>query len=124
MNKALSLKYSLETVAVVLAVLGFMGVLQTFIIGQHYIIPTFLLTVTVLLGNVARAGYRDNALAKQLLFWLGVILTCHAFFALFWAKTPRELLGSAFYPVCGACLVLFAFLTWQYARHNRIGAQP
>ena len=79
-----------------------------------------LLSITILIGNIARAGYRDNALAKQILFWLGVLLTCHAFFALFWASKPRELLGGAFYPVYGTCFVVFAFLSWQYARHNRI----
>ena len=120
MNKVFSLRYSLDTVAALLAIAGFVGVLQTFIIGKHYIIPTMLLTVTILLGNIARAGYRDNLVAKQILFWLGVLLTCHAFFALFWAHTPREVLGSAFYPVYGILFVLFAYLTWQYSRHNRI----
>ena len=120
MNKVFSLKYSLDTVAALLAVAGFIGVLQTFIIGKHYIIPTMLLTVTVLLGNIARAGYRDNALAKRILFWLGVLLTCHAFFALFWAQTPRELLGAAFYPVYGICFVVFGYLTWQYPGRNPI----
>ena len=120
MNKAFSLKYSLDTVAALLAIAGFLGVLQTFIIGKHYIIPTALLTVTVLIGNVARAGYRDNPLAKQILFWLGVLLSCHTFFALFWAHTPREVLGTAFYPVYAISFVVFTFLSWQYARHNRI----
>ena len=101
MNKAFSLKYSLDTVAALLTVAGIAGVLQTFVIGKHFVIPTMLLAVTILIGNIARAGYRDNTLAKQVLFWLGVLLTCHAFFALFWAKTPREVLGTAFYPVYG-----------------------
>ena len=120
MKKAFSLKYSLDTVAALLALAGFVAVLQTFIIGKHYIIPTMLLSITVLLGNIARAGYRDNSLAKQTLFWMGVLLTCHAFFALFWAQTPREILESAFYPVYGSFFVLFAYLTWQYAMHNRL----
>jgi hypothetical protein len=79
-----------------------------------------LLSMTILVGNIARAGFRDNTLAKQILFWLGVLLTCHAFFALFWASKPREMLGSMFYPVYGTCFIVFAFLSWQYARHNRI----
>jgi hypothetical protein len=120
MNKAFSLKYSLDTVAAILTIAGFAGVLQTFIIGKHFVIPTMLLAVTILIGNIARAGYRDNTLAKQILFWLGVLLTCHAFFALFWAKTPRDMLGAAFYPVYGTAFIVFAYLSWQYARLNRI----
>ena len=120
MNKILSLKYSMETVAAMLAVGGLLGVLQTFIIGRHFVIPTVILAVTVLFANLARAGYRDNMLAKQVLFWFGFILTCHTFFALFWAKTPREMLESAFYPVYGSVFVVFAYLTWQYARRNSV----
>ena len=98
--------------------------LQTFIIGKHFVIPTMLLAMTVLLGNIARAGYRDNGLAKQILFWLGVLLACHAFFALFWAQTPREILGAAFYPVYGTGFVVFAYLSRQYAIQNRIFDRP
>ena len=120
MKKLLSFQYSMETVAAVMAVAGALGVLQTFIIGRHFVIPTMLLAVTVLLANLARAGYRDNSLAKQVLFWMGFLVACHTFFALFWAHTPRELLGSAFLPVYGSVFVIFTFLTWQYARRNHI----
>lgn len=119
-QKWFSLQYSLETVAVILAAAGLAGVLQTFIIGRHFVIPTLLLAVTILFANLARCGYRDNAFAKNLLFWLGILLACHAFFALFWAKTPRELLGDAFLPVYGSIFVILTLLTWQYARRNRL----
>ena len=120
MKKWLSLQYSLETVAALLAVAGLVGVLQTFMIGKHFVIPTLLLAATILFANLARFGYRDNPFAKNTLFWFGVLATCHAFFALFWAKTPRELLGGAFLPVYGAAFVIFAVLTWQYARRNKL----
>ena len=120
MKKWFSLQYSLDTVAAIVAAAGFAGVLQTFIIGKHFIIPTMLLAATILFANLARFGYRDNAFAKNLLFWFGVLVTCHAFFALFWAKTPREILGSAFLPVYGAVFVIFALMSWQYARRNKL----
>jgi hypothetical protein len=120
MKKWFSLEYSLDTVAAALAALGLLGVLQTFIIGKHFVIPTMLLAVTVLFANLARFGYRDKPLAKHILFWVGFLITCHAFFALFWAKTPREMLGAAFLPVYGSVFVVFALLSWQYARRNRI----
>jgi hypothetical protein len=116
----LSLKYSLELVALVLTIVALLGVLQTFIIGRHFIIPTLILTVAIVLGNLARYGYQDHAWAKQMLFWLGLILTLHAFFALFWAQTLREMLGAAFEYVCAALALLMAFLTWQYASRNRL----
>ena len=120
MKKWFSLQYSLETVATILAGVGILGVLQTFVIGKHFIIPTMLLAVTILFANLARFGYRDNPFAKNTLFWFGVLATCHAFFALFWAKTPRELLGGAFLPVYGSAFIVFALLTWQYARRNKL----
>ena len=120
MRKWFSLEYSLETVAAILAIAGIAGVLQTFIIGKHFVIPTMLLAVTILFANLAAFGYRDNRFAKNILFWFGVLATCHAFFALFWAKTPRELLGGAFLPVYGSAFLIFALLTWQYARRNKL----
>jgi hypothetical protein len=120
MKKWLSLQYSLETVAAILAIAGLVSVLQTFIIGKHFVIPTMLLGVTIMFANLALFGYRDNAFAKNILFWLGVLAACHALFALFWAKTPRELLGTAFLPVYGSAFVIMALLTWQYARRNTL----
>ena len=120
MRKWFSLQYSLDTVAVIVSVAGLAGVLQTFIIGKHFVIPTMLLAATIVFANLARFGYRDNPFAKNVLFWFGVLVTCHAFFALFWAKTPRELLGGAFLPVYGGIFVVFALLTWQYAKRNKL----
>ena len=120
MKKWFSLQYSLDTVAAIVAVAGFAGVLQSFVIGKHFIIPTMLLAATILFANLARFGYRNNAFAKNLLFWFGVLVTCHAFFALFWAKTPREILRGAFLPVYGSIFVIFALLTWRYATSNRL----
>ena len=120
MKKWFSLQYSLDTVAAIIAVAGLAGVLQTFIIGKHFVIPTMILAATILFANLARFGYRDNAFAKNVLFWFGVLVACHAFFALFWAKTPREILGAAFLPVYGSAFVVFALLSWQYARRNRL----
>jgi hypothetical protein len=120
MQSWLSLKYSMELVASVLTVAALLGVLQSFIIGRHFIIPTMILVVAVLLGNLARYGYRDHVWAKQVLFWFGFVLTLHAFFALFWARTYREILGSSFEYVCAAIVVVMAFLNWQYASKNAL----
>lgn len=116
----LSLKYSFEWLFAVLTVAAAAGVLQTFIIGRHFIIPTVIATLGVITGNLSWYGFRDHAWAKHVLFWGAVLVTAHGFFALFWAKRYRELLGSAFEPVCAVLTLALAFLVIQYARRNRL----
>jgi hypothetical protein len=94
------------------------AVLQTFIIGRHFIIPTVILAFAVLCGNLAWYGLHGQTWAKRVLFWCGVLLTAHCAFALFWAKRYRELLGDAFEPVCFTLLVILAWLCLRYARSN------
>ena len=118
MKNLFSLKHSLELFAAMLSVGALIGVLQTFIIGKHFVIPTMILFVAILFGNLARSGLRGERWAKHVLFWTFAIVTCHAFFALFWAKTPREILGEAFLFVYGAAFIVFGFLSWQYAKQN------
>jgi len=120
MKNLLSLKHSLESLTALIAVMAFLGVLQTFIIGKHFVIPTMVLALAVLFGNLARSGMRGDRLAKQIIFWIFFVATCHAFFALFWAATPREILGAAFLYVYGAAFVVLGFLSWQYAARNEL----
>ncbi len=120
MRDKLSFKYSFELLLTVATLGTALAVLQTFVIGRHYIIPTGLLCITVLLGNIAWYGFRDHPWAKQLLFWIGFLLTSHAFFALFWSKRYREILGDSFELVCAIVVLLLGFLTVQYARRNAL----
>jgi len=115
-----SLKHSLDLLAVIVAIAALLGVLQSFIIGKHFVIPTMVLVLAVFFGNLARSSMRGERWAKHVLFWIFFIATCHAFFALFWAVTPREILGDAFLFVYGAAFVILGFLTWQYAKKNKI----
>jgi hypothetical protein len=110
----------MEYIVSLLALAALSGVVQTFVVGKHFIIPTGILTIAVILGNLAAYGFRDQLWAKHILFWFGLILTLHAFFALFWAKAYRELLGGAFEYVCAAVVAIMAVLTWQYARRNAL----
>ena len=120
MRRRLSLKYSFELIFATVTVIGILAVLQTFAIGRHYIIPTEILAVTVLFGNLAWAGFQDQPWAKYLLFWIGFLITCHAFFALFWSKRYREILGDAFEPVCVVVVLVLGYLVFQYMRRNRL----
>lgn len=120
MKYLFSLKHSLDLAAAIIAIAALLGVCQTFIIGRHFVIPTMLLVPAVLFGNLARCSLRGETWARHVLFWIFFIATCHAFFALFWAITPREILGDAFLFVYGAVFIIVGFLSWQYAKKNEI----
>jgi len=120
MSAKLSLKYALDWLFALATAAAAAGVLQTFIIGRHFIIPTAIAALGVITGNLSWYGFRDQAWAKYLLFWGAVLVTAHGFFALFWAKKYRELLGAAFEPVCAVLTLGLAFLVIQYARRNRL----
>ncbi|HEX9852114.1 MAG TPA: hypothetical protein VGA68_03835 [Woeseiaceae bacterium] len=120
MNRLLTLKYAFDHVAALVAAGAVIGVLQTFIIGKHYLIPTSILVLAVLFGNLARYGYRDQPWAKAVLYWIGVILNFHVFFALFWSVKYRAILGDAFEYVFAPLTVVLAVLLWQYAKQNEI----
>ena len=120
MSEKLSLRNSLDIVAALIAALAFIGVLQSFLIGKHFIIPTMILFFSILFGNLARYGFRGYAWAKHILFWIFTIFTAQTFFALFWAKKYRELLGDSFEYVCGGIFLVFAFLLFKYAKENKI----
>ena len=119
MKKLFSLEHSLELLASIVAILATLGVLQTFIIGKHFVIPTMIMILAVIFGNLARFAMLGKIWAKHVLFWIFFVAAGHTFFALFWAKTPRDLLGSAFNFVYGAQFLLLSFLSWQYAKKNR-----
>jgi hypothetical protein len=105
-------------VLALLALLGALAVLQTFVLGQHFVIPTALLVPTAFAAVLAVRGAAGQRWAQGIVLWLGVFAVAHLFFALFWAKTPRALLGDAFLPVYGALLVIFAGLTRAYGKGN------
>ena len=120
MRRLLSMKYTFDHAAAFVALAGAVGVLQTFVIGRHYLIPTFILVAVVLFGNLAYHGYRDRRWAKHVLFWIGVILTFHVFFALFWSVKYRTLFGAAFEYIFAPLTLILGFGVWQYARQNRL----
>jgi hypothetical protein len=120
----LSIRYGFESLAAAAAAGAVAGVLQTFLIGRHFLIPTVLLVPAILLGNLAWYGFQNRRWAKYLLFWLGLILASHVFFALFWAKRYREILGSAFEPVFVVLAIALAALTYAYARKNGLFRRP
>ena len=122
MKKLFSLENSLEAIAALFALGATLGVLQTFIIGKHFVIPTMILVFAVLFGNLARFGVKGERWAKHTLFWIFFLMACHAFFALFWAATPREILGAMFLPVYGVAFLALTGLCWTYSQKNQLFA--
>ena len=116
----LSLEGGLEGVLALLALLSTLAVLQTFLLGRHFVIPTALLVPTAFAAVLAIHGAAGQRWAQGVVLWLGVFAIAHLFFALFWAKTPRVLLGGAFLPVYGGLLVIFAILTGAYGKRNSL----
>ena len=113
---------SLDWCLAIFTLLGGVAVLHTFVLGKHYIIPTVLLFVTVILGNLAWYGLSQHKWAKRINFWCGVLLTSHGFFALFWSKKYRDLLGAQFEWVCILITLVFLMLTVMYAKRNHLSA--
>ena len=111
---------SLEWITAFITCLLVLGVIQTFVIGRHFIIPTAILTFTILLGNLTAYAFMGRLWAKRIIFWLYIIFTSHVFFALFWAKKYREILEQAFVPSFAIIFLLLAFLLVQYNQKNRL----
>ena len=122
MKKLFSLDNSLEALAALFATGAALGVLQAFIIGKHFVIPTMILLLVILFGNLARFGLQGQRWAKHMLFWLFLLMACHAFFALFWADAARtgQLIGAAFSPAYGGFLLVVGALCAPYAQRTKL----
>ena len=65
MKKYITLNHSLDLIVSLIVTIGILLVGQTFIIGQHYIIPTGFLILSVILGNLAYYGFKENRCKNQ-----------------------------------------------------------
>ena len=66
MKNKLTLNYSIELLATLTAIAGVLAALYTFLIGEHYIIPTIILAYTILLFNLANdLGETKNLAADK-----------------------------------------------------------
>jgi hypothetical protein len=120
MKKLFSLGYSLECLAALVSLVAGVGVLHTFVLGKHFVIPTLILMLAMLFGNLARFGLKDQRWAKHMLFWIFLLAVFHALFAIVWARDarPGQLFGEAFYPLYGGFALGVGTLCFLYARRN------
>ena len=110
----------MELVAVLIAAVALVQVFYQFIVGKHFIIPTAILFIRILFGNLARYGMQGALWAKRMLFWFGLLVSCYLFFALFHAQTFPQMMGSAFLPVFIVLFVVFSTLTALYKSSNAL----
>ena len=120
MRKIVSVENSFDLIIGAIAFIGFFAVLETFIFGKHYIIPTAILFVTILLANLSFYGYRNNRIAKKIMFWLFFLLDMHLFFALFFSVKYRALLGNYFEIVCSLLVLILSYMLLKYQKQNEL----
>ncbi|CAN0589424.1 unnamed protein product [Ectocarpus sp. 12 AP-2014] len=122
MKRLFSLGYSLEGLAALISVVSGVGVLHTFVLGKHFVIPTLILLMAMLFGNLARFGLNDQRWAKHMLFWIFLLLVFHALFAIVWARDarPGQLFGEAFYPLYSGFALGVGTLCFLYAKRNAL----
>ena len=120
MGNKISLKNSFDLIFAILSAFGFLAVIQTFIIGKHYIIPTAILFITIIISNLSYYGFKEIRAAKKILFWVFFIFDIHLFFALFFSVKYRALLGDSFEIICISFLLLFSYLLVQYEKRNQL----
>lgn len=119
MKQYLNFRYSFEILMGILVLGSIAGVLITFSLG-HYITPTIILADGIIFFNLCYFGLKDKLWAKHILFWIGLVISFHLFFSLFFAITPPKVLGELFMPLYLTSFIIFSILTWKYATSNRL----
>ena len=120
MKKIISVKNSFDLIIGLIAFIGFLAVIETFIFGKHYIIPTAILLITIVLANLSFYGIREKRSAKKIIFWIFFLFDMHLFFALFFSVKYRVLLGNIFEVVCSLLIVILSYLLVKYQKQNAL----
>ena len=120
MKNLISYKNTFDLIILIMTVIGFFAVMQTFILGKHYIIPTAILFLTIILGNLSYYGLQGRRAAKKILFWAFFLFDVHLFFALFFSVKYRTILGSNFEIICIINIIVFSYLLVKYIKKNHL----
>ncbi len=116
-------RHSFECVCLLLSLVHGLLMLASFWQG-HYIIPTVMAGVALIFFHLGRAGLRGVLWVKKLLANVVTALCLHLLFSLFFAKTPKLVLQSGFYPVYSVLLLLLLYLLFRYIKENRLYSIP
>ena len=120
MKNLISYKNTFDLIILMMTAVGFFAVIETFIVGKHYIIPTAILFLTIVLGNLSYYGIQGRRGAKKILFWIFFLFDVHLFFALFFSVKYRVILGSNFEIICIINILVFSYLLFKYIKKNHL----
>lgn len=104
-----------------LAIVALMLMFYTFY-NKHFVTPTINLISAILFYNWSIYGFKRGPWLRSLPFYFCLVMSVHAYFALFWAKTPRAMLGDDFTLTYTIGCALFALLAYTQ-RHRLKGHQ-
>ena len=76
MKNYITLSHSFDLIVSLLVTTGILLVVQTFVIGHHYIIPTGFLTLSVIFGNLAYYGFKEIGQQRKFYFGYSLYLLC------------------------------------------------
>lgn len=103
-------------VANVLAIFAVLLMFYTFY-NKHFVTPTINLASAIVFYNLSVYGFRRKPWLRTLPFYFCVVMCVHAYFALFWAITPRAMLGDNFTLTYSIACAVFALLAYSQ-RHK------
>lgn len=111
---------SLDYLFALIALIHFLAMAYSFVIADHYVIPTALLFNGLILGHLAYYGLLGSVVAKYIMFGISCVLLAHLFFSLFHVVAPRNLLGDFFIPIYSSAITVLLFLIVTYFISNRL----
>jgi len=80
--------------------------------NKHFVTPTINLVSAIMLYNWSIYGFQRAPWLRTLPFYFFLVMSVHAYFALFWAKTPRAMLGNDFTTAYAVVCGVFALLAY------------
>lgn len=118
----MKLKLSLATSLEFLSLLICLGVLyKTFeqsVLEHHFIIPTQILSIGVLLGNFVYYSFKGHLWAKIILFWLFALADFCAFLSIFYSPSLAKTEYGVYFMI--VFVPIFTFLVYSYQKKNEL----
>ena len=118
MGMKISRSNALEYIAILVCIGVGYKVFEQSVLEHHFIIPTQILAIAVLIGNFVYYSFKGHVWAKIILFWLFVLADFCAFLSLFYS--PMLARNSEFMPGVVAIVGILTFLLYVYQNENKL----
>lgn len=109
---------SLDYITALLCIAVVYKVYEQSVLEHHFIIPTQILAIGVILGNFIYYSQKGRIWAKVILFWLFVLVDFCAFLSIFYSPSLAKM-GDMVYVVM-VFVPLFTILLYFYQKMNRL----